>query len=226
MSLANQKRDLEYLTRIRICKDAEAKENLVCKYLPMVKHIVKKVNFYSGEYEDLLQEGVIGLLKAINKYNYELYNIKFSTFAYICILRKIHNARKQLWNARNRLSQEAASFYHQLTPDEPWMLLDVINDSSFDPERILEEKLTTLRLHKVLKAHLSPVEYMVLFFYLEGHSCREIQQKLGVKAKVVDNAKTRARIKLQRVIDQYGSLLSPKIPLKTRKRKDLCLKII
>lgn len=225
MSLGNQEKDLEYLTRIRICKDAEAKENLVCKYLPMVKHIVRNVNSYPGDYEDLLQEGVIGLLKAINKYN-ELYNIKFSTFAYICILRKIHNARKQMWNTRNRLSQEAASFYQQLTHDEPWILLDVINASSFDPERILEEKLATDRLHKVLKAHLSPVEYRVLFFYLEGHSCREIQQKLGVKAKVVDNAKTRARLKLQRVIQQYGSLLNPKIPLKTRKRKDLCLKII
>ena len=77
-----------------------------------------------------------------------------------------------------------------------------------------------------MKAHLSPVEYLVFFLYLQGLSCREIQDKLGIKAKVVDNAKTRARLKLQRVIKRYGSLLNPEIPLKTRKRRDLSLKII
>ena len=96
MSPDNQERDLEFITRIKRSEDPAAKEDLVRKYLPMVKHIVRK-NIIStpGEYEDLLQEGVIGLLKAINKYNHELYSIKFSTFAYICILRKIYNARRQ-----------------------------------------------------------------------------------------------------------------------------------
>jgi RNA polymerase sigma factor (sigma-70 family) len=215
MSPSNQERDLEFITRIKRSEDPVAKEDLVRKYLPMVKHIVKKnINSAPGEYEDLLQEGVIGLLKAINKYNHELYSIKFSTFAYICILRKIYNARRQIWNTGNRLTQEATSFYQELTPEDSRVLLDLINDSTFDPARIIEEKLTSLRLEKVLKA------------YLQGLSCREIQKKLGIKAKVVDNAKTRARLKLQRVIKRYGSLLNPEIPLKTRKRRDLSLKII
>jgi RNA polymerase sporulation-specific sigma factor len=227
MSLNNQECDLEFIIRIKRSADPVAKEDLVRKYLPMVKHIVRKnINPAPGDYEDLLQEGVIGLLKAINKYNHELYSIKFSTFAYICILRKIYNARRQIWNTGNRLAQEATSFYQELAPEDSRVLLDLIDDSTFDPERIIEEKLTCLRLAEVLKAHLSPVEYLVFFLYLQGLSCREIQQKLGIKAKVVDNAKTRARLKLQRVIKRYGSLLNPEIPLKTRKRRDLSLKII
>ena len=227
MNPDNQERDLEFITRIRRSEDPVAKEDLVRKYLPMVKHIVRKsMDLSSGEYEDMLQEGVVGLLKAINKYNYELYSIKFSTFAYICILRKIYNARKQIWNAGNRLAQEATSFFQELSPEDPRVLLDFIDDSTFNPERIIEEKLTNLKLGEVLKAHLSPVEYLVFFLYLQGLSCREIQKKLGIKAKVVDNAKTRARLKLQRVIKRYGSLLNPEIPLKTRKRRDLSLKII
>ena len=227
MSPDNQERDLEFIIRIKRSEDPVAKEGLVRKYLPMVKHIVKKsINSTPGEYEDLLQEGVIGLLKAINKYNHELYSIKFSTFAYICILRKIYNAQRQIWNRGNRLTQEATSFYQELNPEDPRVLLDFIVDSTFDPERIIEEKLTSLRLEKVLKAHLSPVEYLVFFLYLQGLSCREIQKKLGVKAKVVDNAKTRARLKLQRVITRYGSFLTAEIPLNTRKRRDLSLKII
>lgn len=118
MSPDNQERDLEFITRIKRSEDPAAKEDLVRKYLPMVKHIVRK-NIIStpGEYEDLLQEGVIGLLKAINKYNHELYSIKFSTFAYICILRKIYNARRQIWNTGNRLIQEATSFYQEIKPE-------------------------------------------------------------------------------------------------------------
>ena len=90
----NQQRDFNLIARIRL-GDQDAKEKLVLKYVPMVKHIVR--NFYASflDFDDLLQEGVIGLLSAIDEYKPDQYDVKFSSFAYICIIRKIYNVIKQ-----------------------------------------------------------------------------------------------------------------------------------
>ena len=74
----------------------------------------------------------------------------------------------------NRLA-EATSFYQELAPEDSRVLLDPIDDST-DPERIIEEKTNLPETGRVLKAHLSPVEYLIFFLYLQGLSCREIQQ--------------------------------------------------
>jgi len=79
------------------------------------------------------------------------------------------------------------------------------------------------QLKAVLKAYLSPLEYDVVLRIIWGYSLGEIQEDLKLPAKVIDNARTRSRLKLKKVIMEYGSLLSPKIPLKTRKRHDLTL---
>ncbi|MGB4266081.1 MAG: sigma-70 family RNA polymerase sigma factor, partial [Limnochordia bacterium] len=90
---SNQQWDYSLITRIRL-GDEEAKETLVLKYIPMVKHIVR--NYYASflDFDDLLQEGIIGLLHAIDEYRPDLYDVKFSSFAYICIIRKIYNVIK------------------------------------------------------------------------------------------------------------------------------------
>ena len=224
MRTANQNKDLFLLRQIREGNDPQAKEELVRKYIPMVKHIVKNHNCYYIEYEDLIQEGLIGLLKAINEFNAE-FGIKFSTFAYICILRKIYNVLKRFSGKSRKLYRESASLFAYVNSEESRTLLDTLDDDSCNPEELVAEKLTVNRLQKVLKAHLTEVEYSVTLLYLKGHSFTEIQKQLLLKAKVVDNAKTRARLKLQRIIKEYGSLLHPDIPLTTRKRMDLSMKL-
>ena len=61
----------------------------------MVHRIVRNQGGRWSDYEDLCQEGIIGLLKAIGEYNPERYAVKFSTFAYICILRRVSNIIRQ-----------------------------------------------------------------------------------------------------------------------------------
>ncbi|HEY8344587.1 MAG TPA: sigma-70 family RNA polymerase sigma factor [Bacillota bacterium] len=225
MSTANnQNEDLLLLKQIREENDPQAKDELVRKYIPMVKHIVKNQNCYYLEYEDLIQEGLIGLLKAINEFNGE-FEIKFSTFAYICILRKIYNVLKRHSGKRNRLYRETMSLFSYVNSEESRTLLDNLNDDSCNPEELVVEKFAFHRLQEVLKAHLTEVEYNVTLLYLMGLTFNEIQRQLLLKAKVVDNAKTRARLKLQKIIKEYGSLLHPEIPLNTRKRMDLSLKL-
>jgi DNA-directed RNA polymerase specialized sigma24 family protein len=94
-----------------------------------------------------------------------------------------------------------------------------------DPQEIILQKFSFHRLRRVLKAYLSTVEYSVFFLYLQGLTCGEIGKLMELDSKVVDNAKTRARLKLQKIVQQYGSLSNPRIPLKTRKRRDLAMKV-
>ncbi|NLL88124.1 MAG: sigma-70 family RNA polymerase sigma factor [Firmicutes bacterium] len=222
----NQQRDFNLIARIRL-GDQDAKEKLVLKYVPMVKHIVR--NFYASflDFDDLLQEGVIGLLSAIDEYKPDQYDVKFSSFAYICIIRKIYNVIKQTNGNKHKALNEALSLQAQLGGDDSRIVLDLVSagDSTIDPERMIEEKFVSQYLNRLLVNHLSLLEYSVIMMLLSGYTSGEIEETIGVGAKVIDNARTRVKTKLRRLISEYGSLLSPQVPLVVRKRKDLYLKL-
>ncbi|NLY90093.1 MAG: sigma-70 family RNA polymerase sigma factor [Firmicutes bacterium] len=226
MITPNQRRDLELLNRIKDGQDRMAKEELVAKYLPMVKHIVKRKCNNGSDFEDMLQEGLISLLKAIDNYDGSQYPVKFSTFAYICILRRMLNIQKYLASTKFQVTANALSLCGDQDGGEARSLIDVIdNERALDPQELVIQKLTSSRLKEVLKAYLTKVEYTVFFLYLQGLNCGEIGKLLALESKVVDNAKTRARLKLQRIIHQYGSLSNPGIPLRPRRRMDLAMEV-
>ncbi len=218
----NQARDLDLILRAR-AGERNATEELIKKYTPLVRYIVR--NYYARflDFEDLMQEGLIGLLHAIDEYNYERFNIKFSSFAYICIIRKIQNVVKQTNGNKHKTLNDAVSLFSYVNPDENRMILDVVpsTDGVADPARVAEERYMDQRIEELLRAHLSVLEYRVIKMLIEGYSVREIELEIGVNAKIVDNARTRVRLKLKRILDKYGSLLSPRVPKKTRQRKDL-----
>ena len=225
MSAKNQERDLELIRRIRQ-GDSEAREELVQKYTPMVKHIVR--NHYASflEFEDLLQEGLIGLLSAIDEYRPEK-QVKFSSFAYICIIRKIYNVIKQTNGNKHRALNDAVSLHAFVNHEQTRTVLDsvICDDASADPLEAIEEKMTNQTLDAVLEDHLSVLEYTVINLFLRGYSSSEIESTIGVNSKAVDNARTRVRLKLRRILAEHGSLLSPKLPAKIRRREDLYLQI-
>lgn len=226
MEKSNQSVDLELIRRIR-ANEEEAWEDLVTKYVPMVKYIIR--NYYSSflDYEDLLQEGLIGLLNAIEEYKPEEYDVKFSTFAYICIIRRIYNVIKHTSGNKHRLLNEATSLQTPVGLDEKRMIIDFVEDRTHqvDPEEILEERLINDIIGQVLKNHLSLLEYAVITRLLQGYTASEIEEEMGIGLKVIDNARTRVKTKLRRLIDEYGSLLSPQVPTNVRKRKDLYLNV-
>ncbi len=226
MEKSNQSVDLELIRRIR-ANEEEAREDLVTKYVPMVKYIIR--NYYSSflDYEDLLQEGLIGLLNAIEEYKPEEYDVKFSTFAYICIIRRIYNVIKHTSGNKHRLLNEATSLQTPVGLDEKRMIIDFVEDRTHqvDPEEILEERLINDIIGQVLKNHLSLLEYAVITRLLQGYTASEIEEEMGIGLKVIDNARTRVKTKLRRLIDEYGSPLSPQVPTNVRKRKDLYLNV-
>ncbi len=220
----NQKRDLQLIQLIRR-GDPIAKENLVHKYVPMVKHIIR--NYYASflDFEDLIQEGLIGLLNAIDEYKPEQYDVKFSSFAYICIIRKVYNIIKQTTGNKHKVLNDATSLQSYINSEESRTVLDIIpnEDGTIDPVALVEERLVNQRLDQVLINHLSQLEYSVIVMLLRGYSSGDIEAEIGIGAKVVDNARTRVKNKLRRIIQEYGSLLSPSVPTRVRKRKDLYL---
>lgn len=226
MSDANQRLDLELLDRIRNGQnDVDAREELIRKYTPMVRHIVKKTYRSTLEFDDMMQEGLIGLLNAIEEYNFNDFNVKFSSFAYLCIIRKIYNVIRQSNNYKNRTLNTAISLQSFIDINENRPLMEIISASQLDPEILTEEKWANQRLNQVLKNHLSLLEYTVISLILMGYSMKEIEEEIGISSKSVDNARSRIKFKLQRIMNEYGSLLSPKIPQKVRRRKDLCMDV-
>jgi RNA polymerase sporulation-specific sigma factor len=218
----NQRRDLHLLQRAR-SGDRQAQEELVRKYTPLVRHIVR--NYYARflEFDDLMQEGLIGLLHAIREYDGEHYDVKFSSFAYICVIRKVYNVIKHTNGTKHRILNDAVSLFNFVNLEETRIVLDVVpsEDVELDPEKVVEQEFVSTRVEQVLRAHLSVLEYAVIRMLLAGYTYTDIEQELRVNAKVIDNARTRVRLKLKRILQKYGSLLSPKVPEKARQRKDL-----
>ncbi|HAN94240.1 MAG: sigma-70 family RNA polymerase sigma factor [Limnochordia bacterium] len=226
MQRDNQAVDLELIRRVRAGEEG-ARESLVLKYIPMVKYIIR--NYYSSflDFEDLVQEGLIGLLSAIEEYKPERYDVKFSSFAYLCIIRRVYNVIKQSTGNKHRLLNEAASLQTPVGSDDGRTMLDFVAAplNQFDPEKVLEEKYVDEVIGQVLRNHLSLLEYAVISRLLKGYSAREIEEEIGVGLKVIDNARTRVRAKLRRLLEEYGSLLSPQVPTDVRRREDLYLQL-
>ena len=219
----NHQIDLDLLERIR-CGDNQAKEDLVRKYQPMVSYILKQQHTSREDFDDFFQEGAIGLLKAIMEYNPNQYQIKFSTFAYICIIRRVFNTIKSTQRKRY-LPQGILSLNNVIGDDDSRTFLDALADWEAEPFTRVEANWIGKRLDAVLQAYLSPVEYQVIKLLLNGYHSNEIQEELGLSLKVIDNARTRVKLKLKKVLSRYGSLLNPQLPLKTRKRKDLAIQL-
>lgn len=222
----NQSRDLNLIARIRN-GDLDARDELVTKYLPMVKHIVKKHYASFLEFDDLMQEGFIGLLGAIDEYRPEEFDVKFSSFAYMCIIRKVYNVIKQTNGNKHKALNDAISLHSYVNAEETRTVMDLIplTESWVDPHESVERKAVSQWIDRLLSNHLSILEYTVATLILQGYSSGEIERVIGVSAKVVDNARTRVKQKLRRIVEKYGSLLNPCIPEKVRQRRDLFMEV-
>ena len=85
--------------------------------MPLIRYIVRKHYASFMDDDDLLQEGIIGFLAAIEEYNPKQ-NVKFSSFAYLCILRKIYNVIKMTSGNKHRLLNDAISLYTYINQEE------------------------------------------------------------------------------------------------------------
>ncbi|MBQ9233273.1 MAG: RNA polymerase sporulation sigma factor SigH [Lachnospiraceae bacterium] len=177
-------------------KDDDAIEYMMKKYGGIVKREVRTVYLIGAETEDLMQEGMIGLFKAIRDYEIDK-GASFSTFATLCVRRQINTAI----NNSNRKKHIPLNTYISIyTENEEYGYeiednLETENQAS-NPENMMIAKEQSKALNELIENRLSTYEKKVLKFYLEGLSYQEIAQRLDKSEKSVDNALQRIRKKL------------------------------
>ncbi len=164
---------------------------LISRYMGLVKKKAKGYSICAYEQEDVIQEGLIGLMNAISFYDTDS-EYSFYTFANTCIDNRIRKAL-QYTNTNKFKSLDRAVSIEHLDGDE------VYHAQSATPEDIViaREKLDAVKAG--VDTLLSDLEKEVLFLYLDGNDYKQISKKLCTTAKAVDNALQRVRRKLKNV---------------------------
>ena len=189
--------DNEILARGRN-HDDDAMEFMLQRYGYLVKREVRTVYLIGAETEDLAQEGMIGLFKAIRDYNPEK-DAGFATFASVCIRRQIQNAITNSNRKKHVPLNSYVSLYMNSEEGDNFMLEERLTTSrEEDPEKLLIAKEQQKDRNERIRKELSRLEQQVLTLYLQGLSYEAIAEQLGKTEKAVDNALQRIRTKLSR----------------------------
>lgn len=174
--------------------DNEAELELFNKYRSLINKCSRGYFLIGGDMEDLVQEGMIGLYKAIKNYSPDK-AASFETFASLCIRRQIQSAVRNASAKKNKALASALPIMDEES-DESGVYL--ISDGE-SPDSILIHKQTSQAIFQQLKKLLSPLEYVVLKFYLAGLSYEQIANKTNQTKKSIDNALSRIKKKLSSI---------------------------
>ena len=181
----------------------EIMDYLMVKYKSMVRKKARAMYLLGGENEDLIQEGMIGLIKAVRDFDVTQ-KTSSSSFAELCVSRQMYSAIE----ASNRKKHLPLNSYVSLYEDREQVgegrslpLIDTIESSKEnDPEVLYFGKEYTEAFAEQLKELLSPLENHVLYLHLMGTDYRTIAELLGKSPKSVDNALQRIKTKAQKIL--------------------------
>lgn len=182
--------------------EREADEVLYERYKNIVRIKARPYFLIGADREDLLQEGMIGLYKAIRDYDAG-YGAAFRSFAEMCILRQIITAIKSATRQKHVPLNSYVSLYRPLREEEPdRALIDVLTElRGENPEDTFIGKESLNGIFQTLDSALSPLEKQILELFLEGRSYQEIAFALSRNTKTVDNALQRVKHKLERHLE-------------------------
>lgn len=181
--------------------NGEALEYLIFKYKNFVRAKAKAYFLVGAEREDIIQEGMIGLFKAIRDYRGDK-PASFKAFAELCITRQMITAVKTATRQKHIPLNSYVSLDKPIYDEESdRTLLDVVSESkSSDPEELLISREECDDIEEKLSRILSDLERKVLSQYLDGRSYLEISADLKRHVKSIDNALQRVKRKLEHCI--------------------------
>ena len=175
--------------------DHAAEEALLQRYSRLVRKEIRFLFIVGADSDDLLQEGMIGLVKAIRDFRPDNGAV-FSTFATVCVRRQIRTAITASNRQKHIPLNSYVSFYSG-EDDGEGDLSNVLGDSEMEnPENIILAEEKRKERYKAIEDKLSSFEKKVLGLYLKGLSYSDIAQEINKNVKSVNNALTRIRIKL------------------------------
>ncbi|EKY25615.1 RNA polymerase sporulation sigma factor SigH [Clostridium celatum] len=178
-----------------------AQEYVISKYESFVKAKSKSYFLIGADKEDIYQEGMIGLYKAIRDFNYEK-STTFKAFAELCITRQIITAIKTATRQKHIPLNTYISLNKPVSEDDSERtLLDIISSMKItDPEELIISKEKKKYIEGEISKVLSDLEKEVLQSYLDGKSYQEIACDLDRHAKSIDNALQRVKRKLEKCL--------------------------
>ena len=179
-----------------------AQEYLISKYENFVKSKAKSYFLIGADKEDIYQEGMIGLYKAIRDFNPEK-STSFKAFAEICVIRQIITAIKTATRQKHIPLNTYVSLNKPIYEEESERtLLDVLAGLKIsDPEELMISKEQMDYIEEKISKVLSGLELEVLTSYLDGKSYQEIASDLERHSKSIDNALQRVKRKLEKCLD-------------------------
>lgn len=196
----------EDLIKIIKSGDKQALNYLIDKYKELVNIKVSKYFMIGAEKEDIVQEGLIGLFKAIKSYDLEKQN-SFKTFANLCIERQLITAIK----TSNRQKHSPLNFYLSLNvsaydnDETDSSLIDIFESNLIeDPLDTITKKEYYQTVEDAIDKNLSTFEKQVLSRYINGKSYVKIAEELNTQVKSIDNAIQRIRKKAIKNLDENG----------------------
>ncbi len=180
--------------------DRQAEERLVVKYMRLVRRCSRPFFLVGGAPEDLIQEGMLGLLSAIRQYD-PTQTAAFKTYAELCSKNRLLSAVKTDSRLKHNPLNDGVPLDSLLSEESQIPLLAYTELFRRTPEEQVLARENKMELQQSFKRCLSPMERNVLRLYLDGLSYQEIAEQTGKPIKAVDNAIQRIRRKLAQNLD-------------------------
>lgn len=200
--------DEELILRLRD-GEAEIIDYIMEKYKDLVRSKARRMHILGADNEDLIQEGMIGLFKAVRDYDFGR-DAGFFTFADLCVSRQMYNAVQGSCRKKHAPLNFYISLYSRVGSGEGGEgeeaelqhLLTAPGESS--PEEMMIDRENVLRLEQIMEQELSAFEKQVMDLYVTGMRGGEIGRILGRDEKSVDNALQRLRGKLKKILSDVS----------------------
>ena len=192
--------DEELIIRLRD-GDNRITEYIIEKYKDLVRKKSQSMYILGADHEDLLQEGMIGLFKAIRDYDAGR-DASFYTFAELCVTRQIYTAVQSAGRKKHSFLNSYVSLYENQErngEEYPELIQELVAEGSRNPEDMVIDRENLESLEMAIEKELSSFEKQVLELCLTGMSYTEIARVLGKTAKATDNALQRIKTKIRKV---------------------------
>lgn len=187
----------EQLQLLAASGDTVAEDVLAGRYVRLVRACSRPFFLAGGDSEDLIQEGMLGLLSAIRSYE-RGQNCSFRSYAELCIRRRLASAVRSAGRMKHSPLNDGVSLEEAFGEEERCSYSYASPDFRRIPEEWVLAKESAEELLQVYSQQLSAFEQQILELYLEGFSYQEMAERVGREEKAVDNAVQRIRRKLAR----------------------------
>jgi len=185
--------------------EQEVMDYLMDKYKNLVRSRAKSMYILGADTEDIIQEGMIGLFKAVRDYDFGR-DAGFYTFAELCISRQIYTAVQASGRKKHMPLNTYISFYSKVADSgqdgASLELSSVLESEQKNPEETLIDQENVEELERIIQSQLSLLERQVMDLYLTEMGTVEISKVLGIDEKSADNALQRAKTKIRRSMTQ------------------------